>query len=655
MGHCMSNFKKKSIIFTIGRYLYSLIPVFISCVAVLFFGKDVNSDTLNYHVYAAFGLLEGRISSDFFPAGPQSYLNPVGYIPFHFLRAWLPDLWIALSLAILNSAGIYAVIYITKEFIKKTDDFYTYYLTIVCSLLTTVFWQAVGSSFIDGYICALVLFGTLYFIRSFKLSSDKEQNKNLILSAGLLGIAAGLKLTSLLYCIAAGITLFLFLWATPKRWGKLVIFFSSGFMAFILIEGWWAYLVYERTGNPFFPYFNNVFESPFYPSQAISNNRFTPESWIDALLFPLYAVMPAPWLYQELRAPDIRFCVFFLLLILVVLFKWSKIKESTGGAAGLVFYLLSYALWLLTTGNGRYGIHLFLMLGAFIGWFSLLLCGKSVAKNILLFIVIVQSICLWLGAASRYSEQNFSDNWYEYEVPQELKEKPALLISLDVNSLSFLVQSLHEKSVFTNLSGQLVLPKTQELDSFLSASAQKVNGNVWVVSIATQDAFPVQLDALPSNPIVADSITQYLYTINTRLSRLSMSVDKNNCFYISPKGSVDFRITPLIVSCKVKPDDQVFESYKKQAVEYDLVFDKIEKSCPDFFNPKISFTENMGDLWGRKYLGSEVRLYVSMGSVWIDFSDRALPINLGSFVELQHSSTIINCNNNIPRMSHDAW
>lgn len=651
----MNSTNEKSIIYMFGRFLYCLIPVFVSCGAVLFFGKDVNSDALNYHAYAAFGLIEGRIEADFFPAGPQSYLNPVGYIPFYFFRAWLPDLWMALSFATLNSAGIYAIVYLTKEFIKKEDDIYTYYLAILCALLTTVFWQTVGSSFIDGYICALILFGTLYFIRSFHCSSDREQSKSLMFSALFLGAAAGLKLTSIIYCVAAGLTLFVFLWGTPKKWSKLFIFFSFGVVAFTLIEGWWAYLVYARTGNPFFPYLNNIFESPFYPAQSISNDRFSPESWLDGLLFPLYAVMPAPWLYQELRAPDVRFFFFFLFLSVAFLFRWTKLKNNMFGLVAISFYLLSYFFWLISTGNGRYGIHLFLLPGVFIAWFALIIFGKKIAKNIILIVVLVQAVCLWVGASGRYSEQDFSGKWFEYNVPGEFKKNPALFISLDVNSFSFIAESLHPESIFTNLSGQLLLPKTDALDNFLKQAARKFEGNIWFISRATQDALPKDLNENFSGTINANNISSYLYTIDTRLSRLALSVDRSLCFYVSPGKDADFMITPLAIACRVKFDNDSYEKFKLQSVQYDLVFDRIEKECAHLFNPRVSFTENIGDLWGRKYLGSETRMYVSMGSVWIDFSDRVLPLNLGVFSDIQHADAVLNCNNPIPRMSHDVW
>ena len=48
-------------------------------------GKDVNWDLLNYHYYLPYEWLNGRLEQDYFAASGQSYLNPVGYLPFYFM------------------------------------------------------------------------------------------------------------------------------------------------------------------------------------------------------------------------------------------------------------------------------------------------------------------------------------------------------------------------------------------------------------------------------------------------------------------------------------------------------------------------------------------------------------------------------------------
>ena len=46
-----------------------------------FAGEDINWDWRNYHEYSAFALIHGRFNEDVAPAGIQTFLNPLGYLP----------------------------------------------------------------------------------------------------------------------------------------------------------------------------------------------------------------------------------------------------------------------------------------------------------------------------------------------------------------------------------------------------------------------------------------------------------------------------------------------------------------------------------------------------------------------------------------------
>ena len=63
------------------------VPVLGCALWTLLAGKDLNWDLLNYHYYLPYEFLGGRLQQDFFAASAQSYLNPVGYLPFYLLVA----------------------------------------------------------------------------------------------------------------------------------------------------------------------------------------------------------------------------------------------------------------------------------------------------------------------------------------------------------------------------------------------------------------------------------------------------------------------------------------------------------------------------------------------------------------------------------------
>jgi hypothetical protein len=51
-----------------------------------FAGEDTSWDWQNYHEYSAFALINGRFNEDVAPAGIQTFLNPVAYVPAYLLR-----------------------------------------------------------------------------------------------------------------------------------------------------------------------------------------------------------------------------------------------------------------------------------------------------------------------------------------------------------------------------------------------------------------------------------------------------------------------------------------------------------------------------------------------------------------------------------------
>ena len=84
-----------------------LVPAALCVLWTLGAGKDVNWDLLNYHYYAPWQLLQGRLAQDFFAASAQSYLNPVGYLPFYLMvsSGW-HSLLASSALAVVHSLSL---------------------------------------------------------------------------------------------------------------------------------------------------------------------------------------------------------------------------------------------------------------------------------------------------------------------------------------------------------------------------------------------------------------------------------------------------------------------------------------------------------------------------------------------------------------------
>src|SRR5919108_4183664 len=83
------------------------LPMLVCSVWTLYAGKDLNWDLLNYHYYVPFELLAGRLGQDFFAASAQSYLNPLGYLPFYLMvsSGW-HSVVVSTLLALVHSLSI---------------------------------------------------------------------------------------------------------------------------------------------------------------------------------------------------------------------------------------------------------------------------------------------------------------------------------------------------------------------------------------------------------------------------------------------------------------------------------------------------------------------------------------------------------------------
>ena len=92
-------------------------------------------------------------------------------------------------------------------------------------------------------------------------------------------------------------------------------------MATLLAAGPWALAVLKETGNPVFPYANDIFHSPFIPPVAMADNRFRPASLEELLNVPArlaiggYAISVEAWVrdsknISELTRFGVRVCFF---------------------------------------------------------------------------------------------------------------------------------------------------------------------------------------------------------------------------------------------------------------------------------------------------------------------------------------------------------
>jgi len=145
-----------------------LVPAALCAAWTLFAGKDLNWDLLNYHYYAPFALLAGRLQQDFFAASAQSYLNPLGYVPFYLmLAAGWHSVIASVVLALAHSISIallYLIAWRLFAHLPVNDRVQFACLAAALGAATSVFWAMVGTSFLDPLLVAPMLAGVLVLL-----------------------------------------------------------------------------------------------------------------------------------------------------------------------------------------------------------------------------------------------------------------------------------------------------------------------------------------------------------------------------------------------------------------------------------------------------------------------------------------------------------
>ncbi|MBM3490580.1 MAG: hypothetical protein FJX68_09025 [Alphaproteobacteria bacterium] len=177
----------------------------------------------------------------------------------------------------------------------------------------------------------------------------------------LVGAATGLKLTAGLFepalCLA-------FVATVGPWWRGLGLGVLAGIGVLIgvaLAGGAWFWHAYDLTGNPFFPYLNNLFHSDLAVGESNRELSRLPRGLVAWLAQPVLIYLE-PWLIS-LRFRDPRLAATYLAtLVGLMLLLWQGLRRHRPPLLGpgirflLVFVAVAYVVWLVLFGVYRYAI-----------------------------------------------------------------------------------------------------------------------------------------------------------------------------------------------------------------------------------------------------------------------------------------------------------
>jgi hypothetical protein len=245
------------------------VSLLFACSASLYLGSDIGNDLKNYHFYNAWALLNNRSEIDLFAAGMHTYFQPLLELPYYWLSfVWFPNSpkLATFLMGIPGGTFIILTFLIVFSILKSATQFpriFLYVLSIPFGVfgLSYSFLLQVGYTSGDMPVASFVL-GAIYAL----LRYSKILRVSSIISGVLIGIAVGLKFTAIAYSLPLFLAVIVFFPRQKQKRESAILFLLGCGTAFLITYGWWGWKLFQETGNPIFPVFDNFYPKWIYPT-----------------------------------------------------------------------------------------------------------------------------------------------------------------------------------------------------------------------------------------------------------------------------------------------------------------------------------------------------------------------------------------------------
>ncbi|MDD2957055.1 MAG: hypothetical protein PHR92_00765 [Lachnospiraceae bacterium] len=348
---------------------------------------DGGFDTGNYHLIAQEAGFKNNFSANFGLGNFQVWGFRLADRLFYVARMFLGIRFgtqintIVLIISYLQLSQILK--YIRNRLNKSCIDLSEVYALII--ILSNKNIMNLGSYYVD-VIAFPVGLEILYLL--LKARNEKVEKREIVYFALLNGFWFAFKLTNVVFIIPS---IVLFICYVKKISIKTWILSGLGCLLPCLI-----YLVYNFicTGNPVFPYFNQIFRSPYFHLDNWKDYRWGPETLVEKIFWIFHAVFDPQNRQSEIPT---QFTILFevgiisaiVLVIIYIITRIRHIKNVDINIGIIIWFFISALLWGMTTGYERYFMFGTLVL-AIIGYEGLLrLSGIKYLKIVIGVVVAV--------------------------------------------------------------------------------------------------------------------------------------------------------------------------------------------------------------------------------------------------------------------------
>jgi hypothetical protein len=301
----------------------------------------------------------------------------------------------------------------------------------------------------------------------------------------------------------------------------LIAFGVAAGLGFVALAGYHLLALWNAFGNPFFPYLNQIFQSPYFEPTAIWDPRFIPDSFGKLMTFPFYWAKTNSYVVSEPTFRDWRAAIAYVAMVIGVLGlaggwlrKRPRLHEVLAQTPGLglvfTFVVVSYFSWALEFGYYRYAIPLEMLTG--VVTMGALIWLVDDRRLRMVGAVAVLAIALTTTIYLDWGRRPYTDKYVEVQVPALPPRSIVLIATWD--PVAYFIPFAEPTAQYLGIENNyLELSQTNKLASEVKRLMQTPGRPKFVLSVGDFDGnklngllgnFSLKLAAAPCQAIHAN-------------------------------------------------------------------------------------------------------------------------------------------------------
>ena len=432
---------------------------------VVWLGKDTSWDFRNYHWYIPYALLNDRMAMDIAVAHQGSYYNPLSDVPFYWLAVHTTS-WFAIAvLGLFQAANIVPLYLIAKSALRTADKELAAGALAFFGLTGGMTLTLYGTHYYDNVFSLFTLTGlAILVLRREELAAGRllDVAKWCALAGFLTGCTAGLKLPMAPFSLGFAAALLVIGGSRKHLATRLAAGGLGGIIGFLACAGFWMWRMQDLTGNPLFPYFNDVFKSPMALASPYRDMRFLQYGWWNILTYPIRFSIDYR-IADDIPYDDIRIGIAYVVLIVTALL-WAlgrRSKEPLFAPRPVLivfaFVAVSYVFWLKLFAIHRYILQMEMLapilIAMAVGLWPLPRKVRLVTVGILFFFALLFTRSEHLEGAP------LGDPYIQADLPKIADPARTLVVMTGDAPLGFIAPALPPQVPVLRIDGWMMQPE----------------------------------------------------------------------------------------------------------------------------------------------------------------------------------------------------